>query len=617
MALLHPFKGGHWALPLTMLLFSTQNWCTVLSFVPASSATRSSTLQIFQEASHSWQLICLPVYLLKKLILACPVQFIHRSWKMDAVHPQASKGGCWTVTGQSGFSFSLSPPFLCFAASWLNVLPHIACPGHTHCPPLPPPPNTHSPASVHHPFHLYCLHPLLPGIYTHQQLSLDWSLWSRCILYLPSTYSPTSDVPLHIAPIHPTHPSLAHTLTNTCLSCHGPLRSRCGHSFHLVLPTSLLPPSTSPPPPPPTSPSTHTHQYLPLLPLTLAQQMWPFISSGTAYPPPPIFLPPPIPKHTHSPTSAINPCATDAAIHLIWLQILPTSPPPAPRPPSPQAHTLTNICLSCHWPLCSSCSHSSLLVTGTAYFPPPPPDPAPHQAHTLTNICLSCHWSLCSRCSHSSHLVTILPTSLPPSRPPSTHTHQHLSLLPLILVQQMRPFISSGYRYCLPPPPRKHTHSPTSVSPATDPCAADVAELPCVPPSYCLAHPGPDGPLLHCFGVEPSLVCLVHAWTQLACLSTQNIPWGYIEEVGDGGGGVGWNPLRSVWYMPGPSLHVCQYKHPMRIHRRGGGGGGGGGAVELSEVCVVHAWTQFACLSIQTSHEDTSKRWWVVGGGGG
>ena len=50
--------------------------------------------------------------------------------------------------------------------------------------------------------------------------------------------------------------------------------------------------------------------------------------------------------------------------------------------------------------------------------------------------------------------------------------------------------------------------------------------------------------------------------------------------------------------MLGPSLHVCQYKHTMRIHGRGGGGAG------PSEIYVVHAWTQK-----QNHNENTKKRW--------
>ena len=39
-------------------------WCDVLGFVPTGSVSSSSTLKIFQEASHLWGLLCPPIYLL-------------------------------------------------------------------------------------------------------------------------------------------------------------------------------------------------------------------------------------------------------------------------------------------------------------------------------------------------------------------------------------------------------------------------------------------------------------------------------------------------------------------------------------------------------------------------
>ena len=37
-------------------------WCDFLGFVPVGRGSISSTLQIFQDASHLWWLLCLPVY---------------------------------------------------------------------------------------------------------------------------------------------------------------------------------------------------------------------------------------------------------------------------------------------------------------------------------------------------------------------------------------------------------------------------------------------------------------------------------------------------------------------------------------------------------------------------
>ena len=147
-------------------------------------------------------------------------------------------------------------------------------------------------------------------------------------------------------------------------------------------------------------------------------------------------------------------------------------------------------------------------------------------------------------------------------------THQHMSLLPLTLVQQMWPFISSGTAYPLhphlpppppPPSPSTHTHQHLSLLPLIL-----VQQMRQSSHAFHLVLSGPPRtwcPLLHGFGVEPSLVCVVHAWTQLACLSivNTNTPWGYTEEV---------------W---------------------GGGGGGGGERVEPSEVCVVHVLQGWFC----------------------
>ena len=64
MALSHPFKEDHLALPLSTSFSS--RWLTrdVLGFVPAGSVSSFLTLKIFPEASNMWRLLCPPVYLL-------------------------------------------------------------------------------------------------------------------------------------------------------------------------------------------------------------------------------------------------------------------------------------------------------------------------------------------------------------------------------------------------------------------------------------------------------------------------------------------------------------------------------------------------------------------------
>ena len=252
-------------------------------------------------------------------------------------------------------------------------------------------------------------------------------------------------------------------------------------------------------------------------------------------------------------------------------------------------------------------------------------------------------------CSNISQTLQRYENKHPPPPSPSTHTHQHLPLLLLTLVQQMQPFISSGYRYCLPVPPApphppspKHTHSPTSVSPATDPCAADAAEQPCVPPRTVWPTQDlmPAPPRLW----GGTLLGLCGTCLDPACMSVStNIPWGYMEEVG---GRVEpsevyvvhawtqkqnhnentrkrrcWNLPRSMWYMPGP-----QNKITMRTPGRGDIETFQGlcgtcldpktkpqwehqeEAMLKPKVYVVHAWTQK-----QNHNENTWKRLGWIG----
>ena len=63
MALSHPFKEDHlWQNPLSTPPGNC--WCDVLGSVPAGSISSSSTLQILQDASHLWELLCPLVCLL-------------------------------------------------------------------------------------------------------------------------------------------------------------------------------------------------------------------------------------------------------------------------------------------------------------------------------------------------------------------------------------------------------------------------------------------------------------------------------------------------------------------------------------------------------------------------
>ena len=62
-ALSRPFKEKYLVLPLSMSLSLDDRWCKVFGFVSTGSVS-SSTLQIFWDASHSWGLLCSPIYLL-------------------------------------------------------------------------------------------------------------------------------------------------------------------------------------------------------------------------------------------------------------------------------------------------------------------------------------------------------------------------------------------------------------------------------------------------------------------------------------------------------------------------------------------------------------------------
>ena len=95
---------------LFLLLFPPgDRWCDFLGFVPAGSVSSSSTLQSFRDASHSWWLICPPVYLL-----------CHLLWLRHAHSTPIGifEGGCRTLTHASlGFPIH----FLLFVAGSLNL----------------------------------------------------------------------------------------------------------------------------------------------------------------------------------------------------------------------------------------------------------------------------------------------------------------------------------------------------------------------------------------------------------------------------------------------------------------------------------------------------------------
>ena len=81
-------------------------WCDVLGFVPAGSVSSSSTLLIFQNASHLRRLLCPPVYLLGHFTSLWHVQGknIHRClwrWMADSVRRPASASHSTRFTDSS------------------------------------------------------------------------------------------------------------------------------------------------------------------------------------------------------------------------------------------------------------------------------------------------------------------------------------------------------------------------------------------------------------------------------------------------------------------------------------------------------------------------------------
>ena len=85
-------------------------WCDVLGFVHAGSVSSFSTLHIFREARHLWELLCPPVYLFGRF-----PSLRHVQWNTPTGD---FEGGCWPSTHSSlGFPFHFS----LFVASSFNL----------------------------------------------------------------------------------------------------------------------------------------------------------------------------------------------------------------------------------------------------------------------------------------------------------------------------------------------------------------------------------------------------------------------------------------------------------------------------------------------------------------
>ena len=61
-------------------------WCDALGFIPTGSASSSSTLQSFPEASHLWELLCLPVNLLSPGVALIAKFCVNIVFFLGAVH---------------------------------------------------------------------------------------------------------------------------------------------------------------------------------------------------------------------------------------------------------------------------------------------------------------------------------------------------------------------------------------------------------------------------------------------------------------------------------------------------------------------------------------------------
>ena len=119
------FKEDRLALLLSTLLSSrwSMMWC--LWFVSAGSVSSSSTLQVFRGASHLWELLCPPVYLLSHFLSLRHVQ--------GSTSTGIFKGGCRPLTHSSlgfPFHFSFFVAKLCLLNLWRWWLSHLSL--HTH-----------------------------------------------------------------------------------------------------------------------------------------------------------------------------------------------------------------------------------------------------------------------------------------------------------------------------------------------------------------------------------------------------------------------------------------------------------------------------------------------------
>ena len=94
-------------------------WYDVLGFVPAGSVSRSSTLQIFWDASHVWWLLCLPVYLLSHF----PSPQGSTYTKVDVEHWHASLGFPFHIwhTQREHATVALLPPTLHMQSKYMSL----------------------------------------------------------------------------------------------------------------------------------------------------------------------------------------------------------------------------------------------------------------------------------------------------------------------------------------------------------------------------------------------------------------------------------------------------------------------------------------------------------------
>ena len=95
-------------------LLQVIDWCDVLDFVPAGSVSSFSTLQLFQEASYLWGLLCPLVYLLgyfpsvQRVQSQVPIASIYRIAEATHVHVESTAS---TALSKQGWQWKL--PIFC------------------------------------------------------------------------------------------------------------------------------------------------------------------------------------------------------------------------------------------------------------------------------------------------------------------------------------------------------------------------------------------------------------------------------------------------------------------------------------------------------------------------